>query len=143
MSAGEVGRALFGCPEAAGDIRTTSAHTSLSPAFSGSPAQPILPEPFSKSSSPNKQSRLSHLQTFAFAMPAARNASAQRLLSHFYSSSNDICKMPVLSKPLARKTHLASTPTAPGHVPVVLPLHCSEYKLHIVSVCTHTHTQTL
>lgn len=140
MSAGEVGRALFGCPGAAADICTTLAHTLLSPASSGSPAQLTLPAPFSKSLSPNKQSEACHTSRLAFAVPAARNASAQRLLSHFYSSSHDICKMPLLSKPLTEKTHLACIPTAPCHASAVLPLHCSEYK---TALSLHTHPPCL
>lgn len=73
MSAGEEGRRLFG---ASGDICSTSAHTSLSPAFSGSPTQLVLPEPFSKTPGPNEQNRAYHTSRLAFAMPAARNASA-------------------------------------------------------------------
>lgn len=108
MSAGEVGRALSGCRGAAGDICSTSSHT-LSPAFSGSPAgiaRARLQQP-----SHNKGGDVSHLQTFAFAMPATRNASAETP-GTLYVSSSDICTKPVLSKPFTRETRLASAPTA-------------------------------
>ena len=66
MSAGEVGRALSACPGAAGDICTTSAHTSWSPAFGGPPtttttagrARALLQKP-----QPSKQSRACHTST--------------------------------------------------------------------------------
>lgn len=57
---GEVGTALSGGPGPAADICTTAAHTSLSPAFSGSSTQLFVPEPFSQSPSHNKQNGAFH-----------------------------------------------------------------------------------
>lgn len=60
VSAGEVGTALSGGPGPAADIRTMAAHTSLSPAFRGSPTQLLMPEPFSQSPSHNKRNGAFH-----------------------------------------------------------------------------------
>ena len=64
MSAGEVGKALSVCPGAAGDIRTTLTHTSWSPSSTGSPTQPVSPEPFSQSPAKQAEQDVSHLHTF-------------------------------------------------------------------------------
>ena len=132
MSAGEAGTASSGCPGAA--------RTSWSPAFSAlhPQAQLLLPKPLPENPSHNRQNG-----GFSFAVPSARNASAHRLLSYSLPAppaSRNICKNPVLSKPLTRKTSLASAPTALCPVPVVRPFHWLSIRDYCLCTTPPPHT---